>query len=96
MSVSEVKAGMPFAGTMVAKYLDKQIDALKGVKTQREIALEAGYDKPNIISMFKRGEAKGAYFLPLYGEFYVFLLALLNYHDIFEVLIALSYVQWNI
>jgi transcriptional regulator with XRE-family HTH domain len=58
MSVSEVKAGMPFAGTMVAKYLDKQIDALKGVKTQREIALEAGYDKPNIISMFKRGEAK--------------------------------------
>src|SRR5438270_13100393 len=31
---------------------------LKGVKTQREIAVEIGYDKPNMISMFKRGEMK--------------------------------------
>src|SRR5277367_3924605 len=54
----EVKPGMPFADSAIAKYLDKQIDALKGVKTQREIATEIGYDKPNMISMFKRGETK--------------------------------------
>ena len=52
------RPGMPFAGTTVAKYIDLQIDALKGVKTQREIAAEIGYDKPNMISMFKRGEVK--------------------------------------
>src|SRR5271170_3660497 len=54
----EVKPGMPFADSAIAKYIDKQIDALKGVKTQREIATEIGYDKPNMISMFKRGEAR--------------------------------------
>jgi transcriptional regulator with XRE-family HTH domain len=52
------KPGMPFASSSIAKYVDKQIDALKGVKTQREIAAEIGYDKPNMISMFKRGEVK--------------------------------------
>ena len=31
---------------------------MKGVKTQREIAQEAGYEMPNIISMFKRGESR--------------------------------------
>lgn len=49
---------MPFAESSIAKYLDKQIDALKGVKTQREIAAEIGYEKANMISMFKRGEVK--------------------------------------
>ena len=49
---------MPFADSAIAGYLDKQIDSLKGVKTQREIAAEIGYDKPNLISMFKRGETK--------------------------------------
>ncbi|MBI5313200.1 MAG: helix-turn-helix transcriptional regulator [Methylocystis sp.] len=38
--------------------MNKQIAALSGVKSQREIAAEAGYDRPNIISMFKRGETK--------------------------------------
>jgi transcriptional regulator with XRE-family HTH domain len=52
------KAGMPYAETPMAQYLTKQIDALSGIKTQREIAAEIGYDKPNMISMFKRGEAK--------------------------------------
>ncbi len=53
-----IRPGMPFASSAVAVYLDKQIDALKGVKTQREIASEIGYEKPNMISMFKRGEVK--------------------------------------
>jgi transcriptional regulator with XRE-family HTH domain len=49
---------MPFAGGAIAKYLDRQIETLKGIKTQREIAAEIGYDKPNMISMFKRGEVR--------------------------------------
>src|ERR1700733_11682805 len=52
------KPGMPFADSAIAKYIDKKIDELKGVKTQREIATEIGYDKPHLISMFKRGEAR--------------------------------------
>lgn len=52
------KPAMPFADSPIARYLDKQIEALRGVKTQREIATEIGYDKPNMISMFKRGEAR--------------------------------------
>jgi hypothetical protein len=49
---------MPFANSTIAKFIDHQIDTLRGVKTQREIATEIGYDKPNMISMFKRGEVK--------------------------------------
>ena len=42
----------------MAHYLTKRIEALSGIKNQREIAAEIGYDKPNMISMFKRGETK--------------------------------------
>lgn len=52
------KPGMPYSETSMARYLTKQIDALSGIKNQREIAAEIGYDKPNMISMFKRGETK--------------------------------------
>lgn len=48
----------PHVDTALCKFLNKQITALSGVKSQREIAAEAGYDRPNIISMFKRGETK--------------------------------------
>ncbi|MGO9007651.1 MAG: helix-turn-helix domain-containing protein [Beijerinckiaceae bacterium] len=58
MTIEPTKPGMPFANSAIAKFLDTQIDNLKGIKTQREIADEIGYDKPNMISMFKRGEAK--------------------------------------
>ena len=58
MKKTTKKPGMPFADSAIAKYIDKKIDELKGVKTQREIAAEIGYDKPNLISMFKRGEAR--------------------------------------
>jgi hypothetical protein len=58
MTPSTVKPGMPFAGSPIAAYLTRQIEALSGRKTRREIALEIGYDKPNMISMFKRGETK--------------------------------------
>src|SRR5271155_4065677 len=55
---TELKPGRPFAGSLIANYLEKQIEALKGVKSQREIAGEIGYESPNLISMFKRGEAR--------------------------------------
>jgi transcriptional regulator with XRE-family HTH domain len=56
--MSATRPGMPYANTALAKFLDKRIEALKGLKTQREIAAEIGYEKPNILSMFKRGESK--------------------------------------
>ena len=52
------KPGMRYAASSMADFLTKQIDALKGIKSQRQIAAEIGYDKPNMISMFKRGESK--------------------------------------
>jgi len=46
----------PYARNRIARYLTSQIDALSGIKTQREIAQEAGYDNVNVLSMFKRGQ----------------------------------------
>jgi len=40
----------------VADHLTRLIE--RSPKIQREIALEAGYDHPNIISMFKMGNTK--------------------------------------
>ncbi|HYG87006.1 MAG TPA: hypothetical protein VD978_12170 [Azospirillum sp.] len=57
MAVSKApRAGI--TPTRLSAYLAKQIDALSGIKSQRQIANELGYDKGNIISMFKTGEAK--------------------------------------
>jgi transcriptional regulator with XRE-family HTH domain len=53
-----LKPGMPFENAPIAVFLTRAIDALQGIKSQREIAQEIGYEKPNMISMFKRGEAK--------------------------------------
>ncbi len=52
------RSGIPYSTSRIANYLSRQIDALQGRKNQREIANEIGYDKPNMISMFKRGETK--------------------------------------
>lgn len=53
------KPGMPFADMPIATYISQQVEIQQSMgKTQREIALEIGYEKPNMISMFKRGEAK--------------------------------------
>ena len=48
----------PYAESKIARYLAKQIDAIASEKSQREIAAEIGYDKPNMLSMIKRGESK--------------------------------------
>ena len=51
-----VRPGHPHAQSAVARYLDRRIAELRGFKTQREVAAEAGYERPNILSMFKTGE----------------------------------------
>jgi transcriptional regulator with XRE-family HTH domain len=48
----------PHAGTPLCRFLTKQIAAISGVKSQREIAAEAGYEMPNILSMIKNGDTK--------------------------------------
>jgi transcriptional regulator with XRE-family HTH domain len=53
-----LKLRLPFEDTEMAKFLARRIDELSPHKSQREIAADAGYDKPNILSMFKRGETK--------------------------------------
>lgn len=42
--------------TVVSKFINKRI--LETGKSQRDIAREAGFNKPNMISMLKTGESK--------------------------------------
>lgn len=56
--MAKSQPGLPFERSALAKFLETRIEELKGVKTQREIAREIGYEKPNILSMFKRGDSK--------------------------------------
>ena len=56
--MTDVRPGHPHANSALARYLDKRIDELRGFKTQREIAAEIGYKRPNIVSMLKTGETK--------------------------------------
>jgi hypothetical protein len=54
------RPGMPYADLPLTRWIADRIDAqaARG-KTARQIAVEVGYpDQPNMISMFKRGEAK--------------------------------------
>ncbi len=53
--VSRKAISAPHADTALCKFVTKQIAALSGVKSQRVIAAEVGYDRPNIISMIKNG-----------------------------------------
>jgi transcriptional regulator with XRE-family HTH domain len=47
-----------FADNRSTIYIGKQIDALQGVMSQREIANAVGWNQPAMISMIKRGEVK--------------------------------------
>ena len=46
----------PFANSSLAKYLDRRIDAIKGIKTESDIAKEIYYNDTMYISMWRRGE----------------------------------------
>jgi transcriptional regulator with XRE-family HTH domain len=44
----------------IAKFVADRVEELRGVKQQNEIAREAGYKSPNMITMIKQGNAKVA------------------------------------
>lgn len=48
----------PYTHSKMAQFLTIKIDSLKGEISQREIAERLGYDRANIVSMFKTGDAK--------------------------------------
>jgi hypothetical protein len=52
------RPGHPHENSALARFITQRLDELRGVKTQREIAAEAGFKRPNIISMFKTGETQ--------------------------------------
>ncbi|MGN6585027.1 MAG: XRE family transcriptional regulator [Rhizobiaceae bacterium] len=52
------RPGKPYAGTRLAKYLEKRILELRPKKTQIAIASEAGFVNPNMLAMIKAGTAK--------------------------------------
>jgi hypothetical protein len=52
------RTGKPYAGTRLAKYLEKRILELRPKKAQIAIASEAGFVNPNMLAMIKAGTAK--------------------------------------
>lgn len=54
----DIRPGLTFANNALAKYLDKRIAELRCVRTQREIAAQAGFRRPNVVSMFRTGDTK--------------------------------------
>ena len=51
-------AKKPYADTRLAKFLDTRLLELKHKKTQAEIAEEAGFVNPNMVTMIKKGATK--------------------------------------
>ncbi len=60
MSKSPGRGSVNFAeGIKIHEFISKQIDNQKSMgKTQKDIAKELGYDKPNMIAMMKSGDVK--------------------------------------
>lgn len=54
----KTKSTRHFENTELAKYLDKRILQLRPRKSQLEIVREAGFNQPNLLSMFKNGSSK--------------------------------------
>ena len=50
----------PYADTRLARFIEIRVLELRPKKSQIEIASEAGFTNPNIISMFKNGSSKVA------------------------------------
>ena len=48
----------PHATSELAVYLDRRILELRYKKTQREIAIAAGFTNPNMLTMIKQGNSK--------------------------------------
>ncbi|TDK52974.1 XRE family transcriptional regulator [Antarcticimicrobium luteum] len=48
----------PFEDTRLAKYVERRVLELKPKKSQLQIANEAGYPNPNMVTMVKNGASK--------------------------------------
>ena len=48
----------PHAETLLAKFIEKRVLELRPKKSQIEIATEAGFLNPNMVSMIKNGSSK--------------------------------------
>jgi hypothetical protein len=48
----------PHAGSELAVYVERRILELRGIRTQREIATQAGFPNPNMLTMIKLGDSK--------------------------------------
>lgn len=55
-----MNAARPFAATRLASFLSKRVLELRPKKTQAEIAAQAGYPNPNMITMLKQGSNRVA------------------------------------
>lgn len=51
-------AQRPYAETRLAKYIDEMTTKLRPVKSQAQIAAEAGFKHPSVIAMLKNGAVK--------------------------------------
>lgn len=48
----------PHEDTRLAKYVERRVLELRPKKTQAQIAAEAGFQNPNMITMIKKGDTK--------------------------------------
>lgn len=48
----------PHENTRLAKYVERRVLELKPVKSQLQIASEAGFQNPNMVTMIKQGSSK--------------------------------------
>jgi transcriptional regulator with XRE-family HTH domain len=53
-----MKIGRPYSETHAAKFIDRRILELSPSKSQHQIAMEAGFKTPNVLSMLKTGTTK--------------------------------------
>ena len=52
-----MKQKRPFADTRLAKFIDKRVLELRP-KSQTDIAIEAGFTRPNVLSMIRHGACR--------------------------------------
>lgn len=50
--------GNPYEGSAFSRFLTKRVLELRTVKSQRDIAIEAGFVNPNMMSLLKSGRTK--------------------------------------
>ena len=50
--------GNPYEGSAFSRLLTKRVLELKTVKSQRDVAIEAGFVNPNMMSLLKSGRTK--------------------------------------